>query len=598
MSLIGKLLSAFRSGDKRGAKIDDLAKRFGLQPQKGAQKRRKEAPQGKSFTLPPKEAVKGPQSWRLAFLAAVFIGGMVLAVAELGKKASVYRPPPIAAEPIRPDDRNKRERARIVDRNGQALAESVRTYALYLDLSLLDPDDHPEAAETIAAAFDDLSTEALRRKFRAGGTPRIKMPLTPIEAQRAHDLGIPGLYLRERSDRVYFAGNATSHLLGWTRRNDIGANSGEAGVEGGLNKNLTEAANQPVSLSIDLRMQLAVREILAAGVKRTAAKGGSAVVLDPDTGEVLAMTSLPDFDPHDRKIIARGGGADSPVFHRAVSGRYELGSVMKIVTWALALETGAGAMFDVYPPPKPFKVSGRTIRDDHKMGRLSFSMAFAKSSNIIAAQLALKSGRPAQHKLFEELGLHAAPSIALAEARKSAPIWTSPWRDAATASTAYGHGVALSPLQMGEIAATIIGDGKRVRATILRVDEKTVTTEPKQVIKPETSRKMRDLMRLAVTDGTGKNVDVPGLEVGGKTGTAVKPDQKGGYYRQRVISTFVAGFPMSRPKAVVVVMLDEPSVTVKGKARRSAFYTAAPVAREIIERIAPLLGVSPAPLKS
>lgn len=577
----------------RAAPEDEAAERLGLTP---AQPPKKTAPPKARALTPP--GPKPRAGWRLALVAVAFVGAMGAATLKLAAQANQQVDPPAQRSSGSQSGGALAMRAPMVDRNGAALADSVRTYDLYYDLSATGPAGHKEAIAALAEEFDTLTLEALARRIRGGGTRRVWSSLTPREAQRAHNLGLPGLYVSERADRVYHAGRATAHLLGYTKRAPGVVGAGQAGAEGGLDAQLSQPSARPIKLSVDLRLQLAVRDSLQAAIERTSAKGGAAVILSPRTGEVLALVSLPDFDPHDRAAIgrmltAKAGGA-SPLFNRAVAGRYELGSTLKVVTWALALETRAGAMIDVYPPPQPFRVSGRLISDDHKMPALSFPLAFAKSSNVISAQLALKAGRVDQKALFDRLGLHAPLSVELAEARASRPQWTRPWNDAATATTSYGHGVAMTPLHLAETFASLINGGRRVRATLLAGAPNAGPAD--RVVRPETSRRVRDLMRLAVTDGTGRRADIPGLEVGGKTGTADKTKPGGGYFDDRVHATFVSAFPMSAPEAVVLVTLDEPSIEVDGRTRRSASFTAVPAAREIIERAAPLLGVTPSPL--
>ena len=323
---------------------------------------------------------------------------------------------------------------------------------------------------------------------------------------------------------------------------------------------------------------------------------GAAVVLDARTGEIRAMASLPDYDPIDRPAPpgANTPQESSPLFNHAAQGRYELGSTFKIFTWALALEQKPALYDAVFDPPQPLEVDEYTIRDSHPFyEKLSFKDAFAKSSNVIAAQLALDAGRPAQKKLFNALGLHEPTGVEMSEARKAAPVWNQYWSDSATAATAYGHGVAATPLHLAAAMAAVVNGGVRVRPTLLKWTPNDSAPEDSQIraISPRTSHQMRELLRYAVTNGTGKAANAPGFQVGGKTGTANKPKPGGGYYDDKVIATFAATFPSSAPEYVVVVMLDEPVDMSTGKPRRGAGATAAPVVGEMIPKIAPLLGV-------
>ncbi|MEO1291761.1 MAG: penicillin-binding protein 2 [Pseudomonadota bacterium] len=485
------------------------------------------------------------------------------------------------------------QRRRIVDRHGVTLATNLKTFELYFDADLQPhAEDRREAAAAIARRFPGLDQRQLAEKFLAGGTSLVTRPATPRQVQAARDLGLPGMYARERFDRIFPMGRETVHLLG-----KIGIDGdGLAGIEAALDETLSEESEHPLRLSLDLRAQRAVREELANGIAAFKAKAGSAIVLDAKTGEIAALVSLPDYDPTDPpKPPATWEEAEqSPLYSRAVAGRYELGSVFKVFTWALALEAEVALPHDTFPAPKPFRVAGHVIRDDHPIRQpVSFGEAFARSSNIVAASLALNAGRPAQFDMFEALGLHVETSVELAEARGKAPFWHEPWTRSTTAATAYGHAVAVTPLHLASAVASIINGGTRVSPTLLLRDEEAETSPPARVVSTETSAVLRDLMRMVVTDGTGRRAAVVGLDVGGKTGTAEKPAPSGGYYDDRVMASFVAAFPMEDPAYVVLVTLDEPVEETQSLPRRSAGLTAAPVTGAVIRRVAPLLGVVP-----
>lgn len=592
------LVTPFFGGKKNES--DDVASRLGLTPRDTERRAARSAAQGYKGAEAGAKLWRRP-AWRLVIVGLVFVGAMGAAAHELAREVAENAAPPTARRAAEdPGDGDKAPRgwrADIVDRHGVLLAGSVRTFELYGSAQALkDPVDRAEAVDRLAAAFDDLDAAALSRAFQTHAWPLLRPRLTPVEAQRIHNLGIPGLYFEERYDRIYPATAATAHLLGYTNIDG----KGQAGLEGALDDALTAFGRPPLRLSLDLRMQIAVREVLADGLARTSAKSAAAIVMSPETGEVYAMVSLPDYDPHDRALIARetarGARHRSPLFNRAVKGRYELGSALKIVTWALALETGVGAMIDVYPAPEPLRIGRSTISDSYRMPSLNFPMAFAKSSNVIAAQLALAAGRPAQKAFFERLGLHGPPAIELLEGRDASPTWTPNDGDVETATIAFGHGVAMSPLQLAETAASLVNGGVKVSATLMGDRPPVEMSAPQtRVVRPETSERMRDMLRLVVTDGTGKVVEIPGLEVGGKTGTGDIPNPRGGYFKDRVMASFVAAFPSSAPEAVVLVTLEEPSVQVNGRAVRGAGRTAAPIAKEVIARAAPLLGVAPSP---
>ncbi|MEL6977684.1 MAG: penicillin-binding protein 2 [Pseudomonadota bacterium] len=494
-----------------------------------------------------------------------------------------------APEPRRP------LRAPIIDRNGAALARDVVTYDLYLDREAFAfPEDLSEAAEMVAAAFPGRLGEAdVKAKLKATRSPLLAWSLTAREAQRAHDLGVPGLYLTPSYDRYYPVGAAAAHVLGHV---DFGG-VGRSGVEGALDARLKADPETPLQLTLDMRMQRATRSALLDAMARTEAIAAAGVVMSAATGEVLALVSLPDFDPHHRppSPTTAAEQESSPLFHRAAIGLYELGSIVKTVTWALALETGAATMADAFPPMPPLTFGDHTIEADKRNEGVSFPMAFARSSNRIAAELALLSGRPAQRRLFERLGLSEALPLELGKARLSAPPRSRErWRDVDTAVAGFGYRVEMTPVHIAAAVASLSNGGERVRPTLLRRAPEEALGPRERVVSAETSRRLRELLRLTVTDGTGRRADAPGLRVGGKTGTADKA-VRGGYDETRAVASFVAAFPIERPELIVMVMLDEPKVEVDGEIRGWASLTAAPAARDVITAVAPLAGVATAP---
>ncbi|MEO1329185.1 MAG: penicillin-binding protein 2 [Pseudomonadota bacterium] len=526
---------------------------------------------------------------RVLVLGLAFAGTMGMVAARFGDLASKHDPSfAVETQKVATPTEDLKRRVEIADRNGAPLAVGLRAYELYFDASkTYFPDDAAEAAARLAAALPGVEEEALARRFARGGVTLVKRPATPAEAQAAHDLGLPGLHFTQRMERVAVGGRAFAHLLGQVDIDGIG----RSGVEGALEERLAATLEPapPVRLTIDARVQRQTREALAAEMAKTGAKGGAAVILEADTGAVRALVSLPDYDPA-RPPKQAGALDESPLFARAVAGRYELGSTFKIFTWALALETGAASLSSRYGPPEPFRVGRFTIADDHPIRQpVSFAEAFAKSSNIVAARLALSVGKERQMSFLQALGLFEPTGIELVEAQGARPLWARPWGEATTATAAYGHGVAVSPLHLAAATAAVVNGGWRVRPTLLEPGPDALSARPR-ALSLATSDAMRGLLRKVVTDGTGRRAEVPGLEVGGKTGTAEKPDPSGGYHDDKVIATFAAAYPMSRPRYVVVAMLDEAETS---DGRRSAGLTAAPAARAVIERTAALLGVAP-----
>ena len=525
----------------------------------------------------------------LVFLASMAAVGLRMADLAMKKQAAVSETETAQEKSAPPPSR----RLEIVDRNGLPLALTVPTYELYLDTSLLRSDaDRDYAVERLAAEFEDLDEAGLREKIAKGGTRLLRRPMGPRDAQAAHDLGIPAVYTRERFDRVYPAGRRLAHVLGYVNIDGDGA----AGLEAALDTRLKGGGgpgDEPVRLSVDLRVQNTLHESLSRAMKAFEAKAAAGLVMSARTGEILAMVSLPDFDPSERpdqdEIALKD---DSRFFHRAAQGLYELGSTFKIFTWALAFETGIAEPDDVLPAPKSFTVSGRKIHDLHPIRKpVTVAEGFAKSSNIVAAQLALEAGAPAQRRMFKSLGLTSPVDVEVVEARAGAPRWDEHWTDATTAATAYGHGVSVTPLHLATAVATVVNRGRRVRPTLLALD--APPPDGGVVLSPRSSQLMLRLMRKVVADGSG-GADVPGLGVAGKTGTGNKPDLKnGGYLQDKVVASFVAAFPSHDPQYVVLITLDEAEDRSGATPVRLASRTAAPVAGEVIARIAPILGVAP-----
>ncbi|MEQ9642965.1 MAG: penicillin-binding protein 2 [Alphaproteobacteria bacterium] len=470
------------------------------------------------------------------------------------------------------------ERGDIVDRNGTLVASNLSTVSLYADARLID--DAAAVAAKLVRIMPDLDEAAMRARLTSGRAfVWIKRNLTPAEQFAVNRLGIPGLDFQEAQRRIYPQGPLLAHVLGFT---DID-NGGIAGLERSLDTRLRTRRDGPVELSIDLRVQHAVRDVLAASMARYKALGAAGLVLDATTGEVVSMVSLPDFDPNDA-----GTASDDARFNRITLGVYELGSVFKAFTVAMALDTGTVDMRGGYDATHPIKVARFTIRDDHPKARwLSVPEIFKYSSNIGAAKMAMDVGTPRVRQFLARLGMLTRPDFELPET--GAPLAPSPWRDINTMTVAFGHGLAVSPLQLASGMSALVNGGTLARPTLIKQK-----TQPRadRVISKRTSRAMRGLLRLVVADGTGKQADVPGYLVGGKTGTAEKA-KHGGYARKALISSFVAAFPIKQPRYVVYALLDEPRGIEETHGFRSAGWNAAPTAGRIIARIAPLLGVRP-----
>jgi cell division protein FtsI (penicillin-binding protein 3) len=489
-------------------------------------------------------------------------------------------------------------RAPITDREGRILATNVSASALYAQPHLMV--DPIGAAEGLAGIFPELDVERLKRRFTGGAKfAWLRSYVSPEQRQAVHDLGEPGLLFGEREMRLYPNGAVAAHVLGGARfgRQDVRAAEivGVGGVEKRFDGYLSDpaTAGAPLRLSLDLTVQTAAERVLAGGMELMGAKGAAAVVMHARTGEVVALASLPDFDPNERPAPAtEGDPADNPLFNRAVQGLYELGSTFKIFTAAQSLELGLTNPRTMVDTRGPLRHGRHRIRDFRNYGpRLSVTDVIVKSSNIGTAHLALGIGGTRQRTFLAALGLTEPSPIELAEAPGVRPQVPERWVDISTMTISYGHGVSTSPLNLAAAYATLVNGGTRVRPTLLAG---AAPPEPgPRVVSERVSADARHMLRQVVTRGTASLAEVPGYRVGGKTGTADKPKHTGGYWDDRVITTFAGAFPADRPEYVIVVMLDEPEVEVLGERRRTAGWTAVPVASELVSRVAPLLGMRP-----
>ena len=491
------------------------------------------------------------------------------------------------------------QRADILDRQGRILATNMLTYSLYAQpKDMVDP---VHAATELAAIFPEMDPKALERRFTDGRSFLwVRKVLSPEQMQKVHEIGDPGLYFGPREMRLYPNGNLAAHVLGGAAFGAEGVDSAEvigtAGLEKDLDTRLRDPAqaSTPVTLSLDLTLQANVEEVLAAGMRMLNAKGAAAILMDVHTGEILSLASLPDFDPNDRPAVALTGDAsDSPLFNRAVQGVYELGSTFKIFAVAQAMDLGLvnpETLVDANAPMQwgKFKISEW---NNHNYGPLlSVTDIIAKSSNVGAARIALMIGGVRQEAFLKTMGLLDAPQVELIEAANAKALIPPRWSDIVTITAAYGHGIASSPLNLAAAYATIANGGIKVTPTLLH----GVPRAPgERVISAETAKACLAMLRRVVTEGTATLANVPGYAVAGKTGTAEKPRKGGGYDSDKVINTFASIFPANNPKYVLIVILDEPVETSGPIPRRTAGWTAVPVAAEIIRRIAPLMGLRP-----
>ena len=491
------------------------------------------------------------------------------------------------------------QRADITDRNGRIMATNMLTRSLYAQpKDMVDP---ARAARELAAIFPDLDAAALERRFTDGRSFLwIRKVLSPEQMQRVHEIGDPGLLFGPREMRVYPNGDLAAHVLGGASFGNEGVHSAEvigtAGIEKAMDARLRDPAQAgaPLELSIDLTVQAAVEEILGAGMGMMNAKGAAAILMDVRTGEVLSLASLPDFDPNDRPSpLVKGDPGDSPLFNRAVQGVYELGSTFKIFATAQAMELGlvnANTMVDANAPMQWGKHKIREFQNKNYGPKLSVTDVIVKSSNVGTAKLALQIGGLRQQAFLKSLGFFEPTPLELIEAPGAKPLLPPKWPEIVTITTSYGHGMSASPMHLAAAYATIANGGVTVQPTLLKRDR---APEGVRVLSEPVARASVDMLRQVVTRGTASMAEVEGYGVAGKTGTADKPKRTGGYYKDKVINTFASVFPAENPQYVLIVTLDEPVNTMGSEPRRTAGWTAVPVAAEIVRRVAPLLGLRP-----
>ena len=477
--------------------------------------------------------------------------------------------------------------ADIVDRNGNVLAATLDSPSLYANPKQIV--DAADAARKLVRVFPDLRAPEVYAKLSSGKSfVWIRRHLTPVEQYDVNQLGIPGLEFEHEERRVYPDGSLTSHVVGYTGVD----NAGFAGVERALS-DVLKGRREPLQLSLDLRLQYILHEELQRVIDDFTAKGGAGLIMDVNTGEVLAMASLPDFDPnrpvapdpeHPQTLLA------DRMFNRITLGDYELGSIFKIFTVAMALEAGTSTISSTYDASHPIKIGRFTISDYHGKHRvLSVPEILMYSSNIGAARMALVAGAQRQREFLDRLGLLKKPKIEVFEV--ATPHYPAKWRDVNVMTIAFGHGISVPPINFATAAAALVNGGILRQATLVK-QPAGYTSPGQQVISPKTSEQMRRLMRLVVEHGTGTMAAAPGYVVGGKTGTADKISGRH-YAERKLLSSFVGVFPINDPKYLILTMIDEPRPNRQSHGYATAGWTVAPTTGRIIQRIAPLLGVQP-----
>lgn len=501
-------------------------------------------------------------------------------------------------------------RGEITDRNGLPLARNYDAFALWYDPSEMKDGGSPlvhtpeEVAASLAAIFPDIDQADMARRLASGKRQYLRRRLLPEEANRVFDIGEPALELPAEKDRFYPQGSMAAHVLGYvTDGEDADGNVvkvGNLGMEAVLNERLNDPAHrgEPAAIALDLRVQGALEDELRKGMLAVNARGATGLVLDVDTGEVIALASLPSFDPNDVKPSDLIGTPEQQrlkqpanSFNSVTHQVYELGSTFKPLSIAAAIDAGIVRDLSLRYDAKPVKVAGRTLSDSHSLGdTLNVPEALIHSSNTVTARIADKLGGDRLRDTMRDLGFAERPYIELPSRGK--PLWPGEkWSRITTMTVSYGHGVSVTPLHLASAYAAMVNGGIWRPATLLKV-EPGQEVRGRRVFKEDTSARMRQLLRMIAIYGTGKSADAPGYRVGGKTGSAEKPS-RGGYKEKLLVSTFAAAFPMDHPRYVVIAMLDEPKGTTASSFQRTAAWNAAPIVGKLVPRIGPLLDVRP-----
>ena len=470
----------------------------------------------------------------------------------------------------------------IVDCNGELLAINIATASVYANPKLiLNP---AETAKKLKKIFPSLSFKKLLIKLKSNKSfVWIKRFITPLEHQRVNDIGIPAIYFEIGEKRAYPYASLFSHVLGNVGLDGYGLSGIEKTFDNQLRYKQSSFKKTPLQLSLDLKVQNIVKEELKISIKKFNARGGVGIVQNPNNGAIIAIVSLPDFDPYN---ISKA--RDDQLFNRATLGIYEVGSVFKPFTMAAAIDAKKVQLNDVYDVNNPIHFAKYQIKDLYnKDAWLSVPEILMYSSNIGIAQIVLELGKKNQYNYLQSLGFFSTTDIEIPEKSKPLRPAFSKWNELNMITIAYGHGISISPLHVANAMSAIVNGGKFYPVTILKEKEPAAYT---QVFKNSTSDIMRKLLRLVVRHGSGKRADVNGYFVGGKTGTANKI-VNGKYSKNLRVSSFIGAFPIYDPKYIIYVMLDEPKGIKESFGLAYGGWTAAPTVSRIIKRIAMLYNI-------
>ncbi|MDX6805600.1 penicillin-binding protein 2 [Terrihabitans rhizophilus] len=526
----------------------------------------------------------GPSSGRVK-LAMVSFAAVYLAIGGRLVWLGV-EPDPQVKERIDAEASLAMRRPVVMDRAGRQLATDIQTSSIFAEpRNMIDAD---EAAELLTRAMPGLDADELHKRLnKDAGFVWIKREITPTEQAAVHRLGIPGVGFLNEQRRIYPNGPIVSHSLGSVNVD----NQGIAGFEQYLDRVGQVSKDgkgdlKPVELALDLNVQHAVRDELYKGLKEFDAIATSGIVMDVETGEIVAFVSVPDYDPNQPAEALKPNN-----INRLSVGVYEMGSTFKALTLAMALDSGKVRLTDRFDARSAMQYGRFRIDDFHPTRRiLSVPEVFIHSSNIGTAKIALAVGVEGHKAFLKKLGQLDRLRTELPES--AMPIVPRNWGELNTVTISYGHGLSVTPLQTLMATAALMNGGQMIPPTFLKRSKEDAAKLAKTVIRPETSAQMRYLFRLNGEKGSAKKADIPGYRVGGKTGTAEKV-VNGRYSSDKVMNAFTAVFPMDAPRYAVLVMFDEPKGTKATHGFRTSGWNAAPVAGRIVSRVAPLLGLQP-----
>lgn len=528
---------------------------------------------------------------RVALVMAVF--ALVYCVIAVRLVLFAIAPDPNAGRRQGGGEATATARPDMVDRNGVILATDVKTPSLFAEpRRIIDVD---EAVEMLTAVLPDLDIPEVRSRLDSNrGFAWLRREITPTQRQQIHRLGIPGIGFLRENKRAYPSGAIVSHLIGHVNVD----NQGIAGLERWLDRNgladlhragfAADRQQKPVDLSVDLRVQHALRNELLAARDKFKAIAAAGLVIDVRTGEILALVSVPDYDPNNP------AEANDPTrINRLTTGVFEMGSTFKALTIAMALDSGKVSLNSTFDARGSLRYGRFSIKDYRGQNRvLSVPEIFTYSSNIGTARIALSLGVDHHQSFLRKLGQLDRLRTELPESAE--PLVPKRWGELNTVTIAFGHGLSVAPLQAVMGIGALVNGGKLIPPTFLKRSEEEAAQLAKQVIKPETSLRMRYLMRLNAEKGSARRADVPGYYVGGKTGTSEKV-VNGRYAHGRVLTSFTAILPSDEPRYQVLIMLDEPKGLPETHGFATSGWNAVPTAGKVIARIAPLLGLEPRP---